>query len=298
MPTIKDIKFQYAILLQENEQGQEVIFDFEAWLNRMKRVHYPDRIKRVHTNLIRLDKVEEENEQDHLIGIRFFRLRDNNIPYKVPNQGEAQDINIADDEYIGEGLHIVYDTVTHYFMIQINRNSIGLNSIAGYITQTLYDGENPVFFRAFHKDLHTMNFQERRYKNITVGFANADGLPQPAFRSMGGICDALQKSEAHDAVMKVGVGRKKNKFLNTVWALAVVQEIVDNINWFTTAKITYCTGHSNQTQKLNLLDLLEVSILRISMEARRTIDFNDMIGRMKQEYLIKREALDRMRNRQ
>lgn len=206
--------------------------------------------------------------------------------------------NIADDEYIGEGLHIVYDTVTHYFMIQINRNSIGLNSIAGYITQTLYDGENPVFFRAFHKDLHTMNFQERRYKNITVGFANADGLPQPAFRSMGGICDALQKSEAHDAVMKVGVGRKKNKFLNTVWALAVVQEIVDNINWFTTAKITYCTGHSNQTQKLNLLDLLEVSILRISMEARRTIDFNDMIGRMKQEYLIKREALDRMRNRQ
>ena len=91
MPTIKDIKFQYAILLQENEQGQEVIFDFEAWLNRMKRVHYPDRIKRVHTNLIRLDKVEEENEQDHLIGIRFFRLRDNNIPYKVPNQGEAHD---------------------------------------------------------------------------------------------------------------------------------------------------------------------------------------------------------------
>lgn len=30
MPTIKDIKFQYAILLQENEQGQEVTFDFEA----------------------------------------------------------------------------------------------------------------------------------------------------------------------------------------------------------------------------------------------------------------------------
>lgn len=298
MPTTKDIKFQYALLVQDDDRGQERDFDFKAWLDSMRNVPFSQRKKQINTNLIRLDKFTEENEHDHLIGLRFLRLRDSNIPYKVPNQGEAEDLDIAEDEYIGESLHIVYDTAARFFMLQINRNSVGLNSIAAYITQTLPEGMNPVRFKAFHRNLNEINLQHGRCKAIEIGFANIDALPSGAFQSLGGALNTAKTGEAHTVSLKIGSGRKKNKTLNNAWVLAVLHEVLENLNMFSSAKIKYYESGSTHGKILNLLDLLETSTLKIPIETRKTIGFDSTIRIMKQEYLNKKAVLNRMRNQE
>lgn len=299
MPTTKDVKFQYALLFQDDAQGREQIFDFQTWINSMRNVPYKQRNKRVYTNLIRLDKCSSENENDHLIGLRFLRLRDSNIPYKVPEQGEAENLDIADNEYIGESLHIVYDTVTNYFMLQINRNSVGLNSVAAYIQSTLPPEMNPVRFRTFHRDLKYINSQlQHGYcKAIELGFANIDALPSGAFQSLGGALNTAKNGEAHTVSLKIGSGRKKNKTLNNAWVFAVLNDVLEYLNMFSSAKIKYCDDCSSRGKTLNLLDLLVTSTLKVPIEARKTIDFDSIIGMMKQEYSNKKDLLDKMRNK-
>ena len=66
---------------------------------------------------------------------------------------------------------------------------------------------------------------------------------------------------------------------------------------FSSAKIKYCDDCSSRGKTLNLLDLLVTSTLKVPIEARKTIDFDSIIGMMKQEYSKKKDLLDKMRNK-
>lgn len=297
MPTIKDIKFQYAMLLQDDAEGKTKEFDFEAWVDRMNTIPYPEKIKSVNTKLVRLDKCIKR-DKNHLMGVRFLGLRDSNIPYKVPREGEAVNLDIAADEYIGESMHIVYDVDSHYYMLQINGNSVRLNSIAAYINLTLLEGENPVYFRTFHQNINTLDWKRRKYTSIEIGFANTDNIPTGALTSLGGMLNTAYASEARTAKITISTGYSKKKQLNNAWAIAAIQEVVQNINLFTTAKIRYKKGDSNRGTPLNLLDLVVTSELSIPIEARKTINFDKMIQQMKEEYLRKKQSLNKLRYHQ
>ena len=50
-------------------------------------------------------------------------------------------------------------------------------------------------------------------------------------------------------------------------------------------------------EELNLLDLLEYSILSLEIKNRKPLEFEYTIKNMKQEYLNKKARLDRMQNK-
>lgn len=291
----KKIKFQYAILIYEDQDGVQKKFDFEAWLKSMNEVPYEKRAKRVYANLIRLDKCQEKDERDGLIGFRFLRLRDSNLPYKVPTQEEAQDLGIADDEFIGESLHMVYDSNTRYFMIQVNRYSASINGLAAYINQTNADPEKTVRFKLFHKDLDITRLKFNRYKKFEIGLANVGALKNElSVSSLGSMLNLLQNYEGHTLKIEVGIGHSRKRSLNNKQVEAVVHEIPKYSDIVTSANIKYCEGDSEKGEYLNLLDCLEESILSMQILERKTLDFDYTINIMKQEYLNKKKKLDTM----
>lgn len=60
---------------------------------------------------------------------RFMKLREDNIPSIVRENQEAEAIKLDPDEYIGEGLHMLYDNETGIVMLQVNRFSLGLKRL-------------------------------------------------------------------------------------------------------------------------------------------------------------------------
>lgn len=291
----KNIKFQYAILVYEDQDGTQKKFDFEAWLNRMIRVPYEERAKRVYTNFVRLDKCQEKDERDGLIGLRFLRLRDSNLPYKVPTNEEAKDLDIADDEFIGESLHIVYDTKTRYFMIQVNRHSVSLKGIAAYINLTIDDPQKIVRFKTFHKDLDFAHLKFGRYKKLEIGLANVGPLQSGSHdESLGAMLNHLQNFDGHILKISVSIGRTSKRSLNPAKIEDIFHEIPEYRDSILTAKLKYCEGDFEKGEELNLLNFLEESVLTMQIAERRTLDFVYAINMMKQEYMKKKTVLDRM----
>lgn len=65
-----------------------------------------------------------------------------------------------------------------------------------------------------------------------------------------------------------------------------------------TAKLTYCEGDMEKGEELNLLDLLEYSVLALEIRDRKPLDFDYTIKCMKQEYSNKKQTLNRMLNKE
>lgn len=298
MPTCKKVKFQYAVLVYEDEHGIEHTFDFETWLDTMKAVPYEKRVRRVHTNFMRLENSQSKDERDGLIGLNFLRLRDNNIPMRVPVKDAAEDLDIGDDEYVGEGLHIVYDTNTCYFMIQINRFSVSLNSIAAYINQTNPNIDQVVYFKSFHKNMDPANLKFGRYKMIEIGLANVGEIERTGPMGLiGKAIDAAQDYEGHSVKICISVGKMRKKTLKNSAIEETLKTIPELRDVISTAKLTYCEGDMEKGEELNLLDLLEYSILSLEIKDRKPLEFEYTIKNMKQEYLNKKARLDRMQNK-
>lgn len=294
----KNVKFQYALLVYEDENHVEKTFDFESWLNTMKQVPYEDRVKRVYANLIRLENCQEKDERDGLIGLNFLRLRDTNIPLRVPVREAAEDLDIADDEYVGEGVHIVYDTQARYFMIQVNRFSVSLNGIAAYINQTNPNPTQIVRFKSFHRNLNTSAMKFGRYKTIEIGLANVGALSEEVQNGpLGVILSAAQDYGGHTVKIRIGVGRTRKKSLKKPPIEQFMQELPGLGGLVSTAKLTYCEGDMEKGEELNLLDLLEYSVLSLEIEDRKALDFDYTIKMMKQEYLTKKQTLNRKLNK-
>ena len=295
----KNVKFQYALLIYEDEQGHQKTFDFESWLNMMKQVPYDERVKKVYTCLMRLEKCQEKDERDGLIGLNFLRLRDTNIPFRVPTAEAAEDLDIADDEYVGEGVHIVYDTNARYFMVQVNRFSVSLNSIAAYINQTNPDSTQIVRFKSFHKNLNASAMRFGRYKTIEIGLANV-GVLAETFQNgpLGSILNAAQDYDGHTVKIKISVGRTRRKSLKKSRVEQFVQTLPEMEGLVSTAKLTYCEGDMEKGEELNLLDLREYSVLALEIRDRKPLDFDYTIKCMKQEYSNKKQTLNRMLNKE
>ena len=297
--TPKNVKFQYALLVYEDEKGHQNTFNFELWLDMMKQIPYEGRAKLVYTNLIRLENCEEKDERDGLIGLSFMRLRDSNIPFRVPIKDAAEDLDIADDEYVGEGVHIVYDTNTRYFMVQVNRFSVSLNSIAEYINQTNPNSKQIVRFKTFHKTLDASAMRFGRYKTIEIGLANVGALFEAEQNGpLSSILNAAQDYGGHSVKIRISVGRARRKSLKRPSVEKFIQQLPSLNGLVSTAKLTYCEGDMERGEELNLLDLLECSVLPLFIEDRKPLDFDYTIKSMKQEYLKKKRTLDRMLNKE
>lgn len=212
-------------------------------MNIMRDVPYEKRVKRVHTNFMRLENSQVKDERDGLIGLNFLRLRDNNIPMRVPVKDAAEDLDIGDDEYVGEGLHIVYDTTARYFMVQVNRFSVSLNSIAAYINQTNLNPKQSVYFKSFHKNMDPAELKFGRYKMIEIGLANVGKIERTG--SMGLIekaIDALQDYDGHSVKICISVGKMRKKTLKNSAIEATLKTIPELRDVISTAKLTYCEG--------------------------------------------------------
>ena len=75
-----------------------------------------------------------EGDED-IIGFQLTKMRNNLLPAKKRKGKIREDITLADDEYIGEFVSVLYDCKYNVFMIQSNHYGLSINQIERYFTQ-------------------------------------------------------------------------------------------------------------------------------------------------------------------
>ena len=84
---------------------------------------------------IRLQELEKvTSNHNNYWKMQFIRVRTSDRPKKVDNQGEYTEIELNDDEYVGEDVTCLYDSVTNVIAIQQNYHSVRASRIEQYFT--------------------------------------------------------------------------------------------------------------------------------------------------------------------
>ncbi len=76
------------------------------------------------------------DQVNDLHGVCFVNMRGENLSsnfHQKFKKKAQEDLNLADDEYIGEDMYVLYDRKTNIFMSQSNRMSLTINQITEFI---------------------------------------------------------------------------------------------------------------------------------------------------------------------
>lgn len=222
-----------------------------------------------------------------------MRLREDNIPFIVKADADAEDLELDEDEYVGEGLHILYDKNHQLFMVQSNRFSLGISALESYLNAIWDVPDETIHLYPLQKDIDIPSYQRKSYKTITIGFGNLKALNREArtTRSLEGILSSFNQMGCHTAEVKFSLGHSKQPTLNRDQVHNLLADIAENRDIISTAKLTCKDDDVEKSEIINLLDFVEESKIDFRLPERTTLGKEYTFNEMIQEYNKKKGVL-------
>ena len=281
----KTVKFQYFLAKAGRRNGHDEIFDFNRWLHTATEIDLNDRIREMRGIKARLES-HLFYDREGLWGLRFMRLREDDIPFIVKADSIAEDLELHDDEYVGEGLHILYDPNYQLLMVQVNRFSLGITALENYLNAVWDNPEEIIHLQPFQRNIDIANYRRDNYKTLTINFANLDTLRRDhrETRFLEGILDAFQQMGCYSAEIKFSLGYSRQPTLNRDQMHSVFGDISTNLDIVSSAKLSYKDNDLDKSEIINLLDCVEESRIIFNLPERVTLGQEYAFGEMIQEY--------------
>lgn len=291
----RNVKFQYFGLVRQEKQKNrwkgKGKLDADVWMDKLDKKQLLNATIDLGDVKASLDKVEWF-QKDKVWVFRFMKLREDNIPSIVRENEEAEAINLGDDEYIGEGLHMLYDNNTGIAMVQINRFSLGTKRLEDFLTY-IWEVENErVKLRPI---MDTVQFDKRirrNYRTIEINFANISRENEEGHRSLGAIMNSFRNFYGVSGSIRVGLGRTKRDTLNIDEINQVVEDAMEN-NSVVGLKLHVKDDDARPVEVIDLFDNICKDIITFKLAAKTTLNYGYAADRMlccyrdKKEYVAK-----------
>lgn len=177
MTKYKPIRFYYHACYSGDEAlDLTAIFDSISQLYEVNDEHFTFNISEVNYTLERLKRPTDNNNVYHIV---VEELRDFNFPTRTRVGGQSSDLDLAEDEFLGERMSALYDGNNHVFMLQVNRNSIStlkfelfLNSVIERMGHHI-DLRLPVILQ---QDAEAVANSFTEYKSIAIGINQSSNI--------------------------------------------------------------------------------------------------------------------------
>lgn len=294
MPTMKKIRIDYYRIvfrpIQEKDLHSTPLdgFDFHKWL-RLFDDEYKSldtRIKPYVGDNIRLDYINY-NEFNKLWELSFIRLRSNNLPRWAYNNQESKDIELNDDEYIGEDVCMLYDSENSVICLQRNRNSVSKNGIVAYINQ-IWD----------HRDGYVIDFVPiikafditkgrkgiSRKLHIKCSVAKED---LSSCRSLQQMIDTCNDIGGQTIDITISAGRSPKNRLNNSVVFDTIMALTGNSNC-KSLQLSYKKDEESPVEYVDLLNCSVVDQIDVEIIPKKTISYHMILKRMEEQYILKK----------
>ena len=292
----RNVKFQYfGMVKQKKEQNRwkgKGKLDIESWMDKLENKQLLNTTVDLGDAKASVDKVEW-NEKHNVWIFRFMKLREDNIPSIVREKQEAKAIPLEDDEYIGEGLHMLYDNTTGIAMVQMNRFSLGLKRLEDFLTQ-IWEVENERIRLKPIIDMVDFDGDKRRkYKAIEVEFANIGQAELDDRSSLSTIMAYFQKFYGVTGKIKISLGRTKADTLNIDEVGKVVNEAM-NENSVSGMKLHIKDDDQRPVEIIDLFDNICKDVITFNLAAKTILRFEYAKTSMIRSYEAKKDHIVRL----
>ena len=292
----RNVKFQYfGMVRQQKEKNRwkgKGRLNIESWMDKLENKELLNATIDLGDTKASVDKVEWDETHNVWI-FRFMKLREDNIPSIVRENQEAEAIPLGEDEYIGEGLHMLYDNNTGIAMVQMNRFSLGLKRLEEFMTQ-IWEIENERI--KLKPILDYMNFDRdtrRKYKAIEVDFANIGQVELDDRSSLGTIMAYFRKFYGVTGSIKISLGRTKADTLNIDEVNRVIGEAIDD-NIVSGMKLHIKDDDQRPVEVIDLFDNICKDIVTFNLVAKTALGFEYAKTSMIRSYEAKKNHIVRL----
>lgn len=278
------VRFHYyqALIERVNEKGQwikESHFNVADWLAKLSDEGDIRRNVELSDCIAYIENVKFDKESFY--SVRFFKLRDINIPSIVKEGKNSEPIPLEDDEYIGEDMNMLYDKKLGVCMIQSNRMSLSASRIAEWMSKKCEKGYR-VSLLPIYNTKNLASFKKKKISNIDISFANIE--ENNSLQSLGDIIKGMRKFNGLTGHLTISVGKRTTQQLNNDGTLELITELRENREVVKSAKVKMKDDDKSRTEIVDLFDDVLHDYISFDVEVKKNLDFDEERLGMIQRY--------------
>lgn len=290
----RKIKFEaYRLIAYKtvNNVKKEIGFDFLRWAKKVSELNPENKTFPYYQEKCSMDNPEYANE---LWYFNFNRLRDTNIPKKIRIDGESEEVELDDDEYIGESALMIYDPIyapkKNIIILQRNMHSLGVSGIIHYLNKVWGFEDNIKLELLPIVDLKAREVlnKDTGYKKIEIKLGNIEKNASIAEGTglFNNIYDLLREYNGLAAQISIGIGRTKKRYLNHKKVTQVIEAIDENKQYVDKAQISY-EAEDGKAEIVDLLDGKVKDFIEVTLEKKKSISTEIIVTEATYLYLNK-----------
>lgn len=267
------------------EDGKRIgPFNFADWIINFKNDNRIYDTISLNSIMARVDgHIYDKNNDLH--GVCFVNMRGENLPSKVAEGKEQEDLELDEDEYIGEDMYVLYDRTINVFMAQSNRMSLTINRIKEFINQTKVQDNTVVGFVPITRNLTQKELKNKRVRSIEVSCENlyyGNNIKSPALKA---ICDTVSGFGCFTYSLKLGVGRRRKAELSPDESQRMIDDIINRTVDVRSAKVSISDQITGELEYVDLIENKLCTVIEYNIGKRERLHLNKFFPEVVKEFL-------------
>lgn len=289
------IKFCYytaaRLVKKGNKWVEDGYFDLAEWIRSYEEGGQLLDTIRIDDFTARVERHEHDEASDtHLI--EFVYMREDNIPVIAPDGSSEEEIELEEEEYIGENKYILYDSKAHIVMSQVNRMSLSESKMVALINDTVKRADTRLYLRPVIYNIPRDRLARGQVRSIHISVDVLQDESQCKNASLREMIRAAKSFSSQTLTLKLGVGKgKKNAQLTPGEAGTMIEDIVNHNIVASTARITFRDENVKSPTVYDLIDNLANSVITFYIAPRTRLGPDLAFAEMRREYGTMREGL-------
>lgn len=284
MKTAKKVKFMYfrPIAVSANESTVCVLDDL---IQTIEDKNYDDRSVVVLGVKMRLEKTHRVSQ--NLLGIQFLRLRETNTPYIVKSGEKAKDLRLDDDEYVGEGVSILYDNQAHVFMLQKNKFSVSSKLIESYLSFFNPDRSFYISLCQLRNNEEIERFIGKKFKKLEFTLSSVpESYMHTRSRHMNEILETSNNVNSLLTKVSFSVGKFKSEILNSESLNEIISGLSETLEYVQSAKANIECDYEDvediktSAEEYDLLNFFAEDTYTFKLQNRKPFELEDALNTM------------------
>lgn len=271
-------------------------FNFADWIIRFEKEgklleHIELKTTTAKVDLHRFDKRNE------LHYVCFVDVREQDFPSRVKSGIPQQDLELDDDEYIGEDMYVLYDIKTNILMIQNNARSLSVGRVQEFINKNRDDDGKTVGFIPITYQYTKKQLKSKRVRSIELTCDTLLGMKDEKSAALKKVREAAHILKSTSLHVKFTVGRAgKKSELSPQEAQDMIDDILSQSFSTTIARLAVKDQDAAKVEYVDLIQNKVISIITYSLPDRQRLDVESVMHEMKNEYLSNQKLKELVAN--
>ena len=259
-------------------------FNFAEWIIKFKDDNRIYETIPLTSIMARVDG-HNYNKINDLHGVCFVNMRGENLPSKVSEGKEQEDLDLDENEYIGEDMYVLYDRTNNVFMAQSNRMSLTINRITEFINKTKEPDDTVVGFVPITRNLTRKELKSKKVRSIIISCENIHEKENINSSALKAICDTADNFGCFNYSLKLSVGRKRNAELSPAESQKMIDDIINKTVDVKSAQVSVSDQITGQLEYVDLIENKVCSLLEYKTGKRERLHLEQLFPEMVKEYL-------------